>query len=419
MYRLPGTKLVVNNKVLFAVLALFAVCFTVLFVIAFSLLFQWCDAFAKQTASDSPLLHVFLAALCFFVGAGLCWKFAPHAVGNGVLKIRTALGLLDRSDKEVEPYLGGKQLVTKFFASLICSLGGGALGREGPVVHLSAALFWMFGRPLKKMFPTFDLRHWVVGGSAVGLAIAFHSPLAALIFVIEELFDENLAQGRFMTLWLVLLACVFHISFMPFDPYFPFVLGNENWQDIIVLILLTAFISGILATLLMVTSEKAQSLAERHYPFWMVALLCGTAVGVIGVLCGGASFGGGVITLKQALANDQSAIHFKEFAGRMLNTLLSAFSGNAGGLLGPSVALGGSIGSVIGDIFNVADARILMACGMSAFLGGLMSIPLTATILVFETTGQSILILPCFISGMVGYLIAGYTRTFFGKSFRE
>lgn len=406
----------VRNGILISIAALFALVLTVLFVLFYSKIFTWCDAFAKSTAANREWLHLLLAPICFFAGAGLCWKFAPEAVGNGVSKIRTALSKIERGDDNVEPQLGPRLIVTKAIASWICSLGGGALGREGPVVHLSAALFWLFGRHIKKWFPRMDLRHWIVGGSAIGFAVAFNTPLAGLIFAVEELSDDNLARGKLMTLWLVLLACVFQGFLMPVIPLFHFELYFAPWQEMLGEILITCVICGVLSALLKMTSEKAQQHVQARYPFWIVALVCGMAVGLIGVWAGGQSFGGGVITIQQAMRSAEPVIHFKECIARIANTLLSAFSGNAGGLLGPSVALGASIGSVVGDLVGMVDVRILMTCGMAAFLGGFMSMPLTAAILAFETTGQGPLILAFFLSGMMGHLTAAMTNYLFKKN---
>jgi H+/Cl- antiporter ClcA len=404
---------------LFSTLALVTIAVTILFVYGYSAVFHWCEVFAKRTAGESPLLHVLLTPLCFLFGAGICWKFVPHAVGNGVSKVREAISKFGQPDSEIEPYLGGKQIVVKSIASCIAVLGGGALGREGPVVHLSAALFWLFGRHVQRWIPKFDLQHWVIGGSAAGFAVAFHAPVAGLIFAIEELYDTYLVHGKLMTLWLVLLACVTQGLILPMTPLFAFIPMNHEWQSQLVLILLVAVLCGVGSSILMLTSEKVQAYVQKRFSFWAVALVCGLVVGIIGALLGGKTFGGGVITIQQAMAVPEPVIHLRELIGRLLNTFLSVLSGNAGGLLGPSVVLGASIGSVIGDWFQLVDVRLLMACGMAAFLSGLMSIPLTAAVLVFETTGQSGFLLAYFVAAMVGHLASGTVRTLFKQSFRE
>lgn len=387
-----------------------AVAAIVLFVIAFSKVFLWCEKTAKMTAAMYPLWHVVLAPVCFFLGAGLCWQFAPHAVGNGIHKIRLALHKIDQTDAAVEPYMGGKLIVTKTFASWICALGGGALGREGPVVHLASALFWLFGRKMQRILPFIELRQWVVGGAAIGFAVAFQTPLAGLMFVIEELADDSLPRGRSLLLWLVLGACLLQGFIVPYAPIFSFNLMASEWISQLPLLALTAVVCGALSALLHITSRKAQAHVQERYPFWMVAPLCGLAVGGIGIWCGGQSFGGGVITLQHALQQPDASIHLPQFLGRLANTLLGAFSGNAGGLLGPSLALGAGVGSVIGEWFHLFDVRLLMMCGMAAFLSGLMAVPLTVTLLVFETTGHGSFILPFFIAAMLGHLASTTVR---------
>ncbi len=390
--------------------AVTAVVVTVVFVIGFSTVFLWCESTAKKTVALYPLWHVVLAPVCFFFGAGICWKFAPHAVGNGIHKIRLALVRPDPTDPALAPYLGMQQIVTKTIGSWVCALGGGALGREGPVVHLSAALFWLFGRKMQRLLPAMDVRQWIKAGSAVGFAVAFQTPLAGLVFVIEELADDSLAKGRSLLLWVVLGGSLIQALLVPYMPIFAFEWIQAPWWPQAGLLVLTACVCGVLSALLHLTSRKAQQHVQQRYPFWIVAPLCGLLVGLIGWWCGGQSFGGGVITLKAALAQPQASIHAPQFIGRLANTLLSAFSGNAGGLLGPSVVLGAAAGSVIGEWFQLPDVRLLMMCGMAAFLSGVMAIPLTATIMVFETTGHSALIIPLFIAAMIGNFISFVVR---------
>src|SRR5690606_37611812 len=65
---------------------------------------------------------------------------------------------------------------------------GNSLGREGPTVHLSAAIASRIGRwtfrdaaRVQSMLPV---------GMAAGIAAAFNAPLSALTFVFEELLDN-------------------------------------------------------------------------------------------------------------------------------------------------------------------------------------------------------------------------------------
>ena len=405
-------KHTLKRSLLYVLAMLFSIVLTVYFVYGYSILFHTAEVFAKKTAHEMPWLHAILTPLCFLFGAGICWRFAPHAVGNGVSKVREAISMFGQPDKIISPYLGFKQIIVKSFASIVAALGGGALGREGPIVHLSASLFWLFGRYLQRWIPKLDLQYWVIGGSAAGFAVAFHAPLSGIVFAIEEFFEENNAQAKLIVIWLVMLACVFQSMILPMTPYFSFLIEITKWQDQFLQIIIVSLVCGIVSSLLMITSEKVQSYAQKRFSFWAVALVCGLIVGTIGAFLGGKTFGGGIITIQQSMASSHAVIHFQELIGRLVNTFMSVLSGNAGGLLGPSVALGASIGSVIGEWFQVIDVRLLMACGMAAFLSGLMSIPLTATILVFETTGHFEFILAYLLASIVGHVSANIMNWF-------
>ncbi|MFN5173607.1 MAG: chloride channel protein [Holosporaceae bacterium] len=382
---------------------------TVLFVLGYSMVFSWCEHWAKHSAATMPWLHALLAAACFALGAWMCQRYASHAAGNGVPKIILALNRLDNNKEDVRPYLGFRLIGIKTVASWLCAFGGGALGREGPVVHLSAALFWVFGRHIKRWFPKLDLRHWIIAGSASGFAVAFNAPLAGIVFVAEELGDRSLSRNKHMTLWVVLAACLAQSLLFKASPLFPVTLGVSPWNQMIIPLILNALLCGLLAAGLMHAARLAEKHIAGRYPFWQISLGCGALVGIIGAMVGGQSFGGGILTTQLALEANHQVLSVVDVLARLVNTFLSAFSGNAGGLLAPSLALGAGIGNVIADLLTQSDPRILMTCGMVAFLAGLLNIPLTAAILVLETTGQFYLVIPYFFSAMLGNVSSRYT----------
>ena len=69
-------------------------------------------------------------------------------------------------------------------------LGGASVGREGPTVHVGASLMYLFGRWFGFKDPR-ELSHFLLAGGAAGIAAAFNTPLAGIVFAIEEL------SGRF------------------------------------------------------------------------------------------------------------------------------------------------------------------------------------------------------------------------------
>jgi chloride channel protein, CIC family len=87
-------------------------------------------------------------------------------------------------------------------------------------------------------------------------------------------------------------------------------------------------------------------------------------------------------------------------AARLFATPLSLAGGFMGGVFAPTLVLGAALGylaSVSCDAIGYAAVpprTTFVVCGMAAFLAGAVRAPLTAALLVFESTGDYSLLLP-------------------------
>ena len=102
-------------------------------------------------------------------------------------------------------------------AALLC---GGSIGREGPTVHVGAVIVNGIARWMPKGRMPAQRHAMVLAGGAAGVAAAFNTPLAGIVFAIEELsrsFEER-ASGT--TLTAVILAGVVAIALVGDYTYF-------------------------------------------------------------------------------------------------------------------------------------------------------------------------------------------------------
>ncbi len=115
------------------------------------------------------------------VGGWLLFKFFPEARGSGIPQTRVALVLQ-------KGIIGLRTVLGKFICSSI-SLGSGvALGREGPSVHIGAGIASFVGRRLG--LSEGHLRSLIPVGTAAAVAAAFNTPLAAVLFTLEEILAD-------------------------------------------------------------------------------------------------------------------------------------------------------------------------------------------------------------------------------------
>jgi H+/Cl- antiporter ClcA len=328
-------------------------------------------------------------------------------------------------------------------------MGGGALGREGPVIQMSASIFLIVGQQIRttvnklakakskkeairieeksitghaafggsdvgqhlhysNILPSFDLRTWIVAGSAAGLAAAFNTPLAGVIFAIEELsqfhFEQQFSSFKLNAFFAVIVAGVTAQFLTGSYILFGFPLIHVSWQwDTVAVIAMLALICGLAAwimkkTLALITEWRNSVTGNYWYLF---PIICGLIVAFVSFTLGHNTFGAGFFAIKDSLATSQQLLTYKDSIGRFVNIIASSASGSAGGLLLPALAVGAGIGSVVSDLVPLVDARIFVATGMAAFLGALLSAPLTAAVLVFEVTNQREFIFPLFIATLI------------------
>ncbi|HEY3595933.1 MAG TPA: chloride channel protein, partial [Paraburkholderia sp.] len=131
-----------------------------------------------------PWAPLLLTPAVAAVAAWLTGRFFRGAEGSGIPQVIATL--------HTKPGETGARLLTfrilfgKILVSFLGILGGFTIGREGPTVQVGAVL--MFN--LRRLYPRSNAlieRQLVLAGAAAGLSAAFNTPLAGIVFAIEEL----------------------------------------------------------------------------------------------------------------------------------------------------------------------------------------------------------------------------------------
>jgi H+/Cl- antiporter ClcA len=372
----------------------------------FSTLFEVATHFAKQSVSQG-LWHMPFAVLAFVTGAYLCRRFAPLAAGSGIPRVRDVMQSFSQNNTLfTTSVLGVRTLVVKVVGCLVCAAGGGALGREGPIVHISASIFWLISARLQRWFPWIQPQRWIMMGSAIGFTAAFHAPIAAVAFVVEELNDRMLSLHDHHLLWAILCAGLVLFSLQQDVLFFSTHVRPTFTLDFLPPLLVIALVCGILAALLLKTEQMMRRhIFDRFSPF-VVAGVTGVLVSMIALSIGPNTIGGGLTLMQDVLAGRVAPSSVADVLGRFVNTLLTLISGNAGGTLAPALALGGGVGGVFAGLGDSTQTTMFILLGMGAFLAALLDIPFTATILIIETTGHPHLVAPLLLASLVSTHLA-------------
>jgi H+/Cl- antiporter ClcA len=251
----------------------------------------------------------------------------------------------------------------------------------------------------------------VLAGGAAGVAAAFNTPLAGIVFAIEELsrsFEER-ASGT--TLTTVILAGVVAIAFVGDYTYFgqPQVTALASRVSPAVLVVAAACgLGGGLFSLLTLKSTQRlpgglQRLrSERPALF---AGFCGLLVAALGALSGSLTYGTGYDEARLILENN-AHLPWGYGPARALATLLSYLSGIPAGLLAPSLSVGAGLGQVLADQLGQPSVVPFAILGMCGFLAGVTQAPVTSFVIVMEMTAQHAMVLPLMLTAAVATAVS-------------
>jgi H+/Cl- antiporter ClcA len=285
-------------------------------------------------------------------------------------------------------------------AGLLC---GGSIGREGPTVHVGAVIVHGASRWMPHGRVDAQRRSWILAGGAAGVAAAFNTPLAGIVFAIEELsrsFEER-ASGT--TLTAVILAGVVAIALVGDYTYFGHPTVTSPGHAIAPLILVVAAACGLAGgifsriTLLTVARLPGALGKLRNERPELFALACGGAVAAIASLSGGLTFGTGYDEARSVIEG-HAHLSWTYAPARAVATLVSYLSGIPAGLLAPSLSVGAGLGQSIADALGQPATVYFAILGMCGYLAGVTQAPLTSLVIVMEMTSQHAMVLPLMVT---------------------
>jgi H+/Cl- antiporter ClcA len=349
------------------------------------------------------------APLGFFAIAWLTQRYFRGAEGSGIPQ--TIFALRANAGARGEAFLKPSVVVGRVVLATLGLLCGGSIGREGPTVHVGAAIVNGVARWMPHGRIEAQRRALVLAGGAAGVAAAFNTPLAGIVFAIEELsrsFEER-ASGT--TLTAVILAGVVAIALVGDYTYFgqPTVPANLRaiTPAIVALAIACGIAGGLFSRLTLESVGRLPGLlgrfrAEKPALF---AGMCGLMVAAIGAVSGGLTYGTGYAEARSILEN-HAHLSWLYAPARALATLLSYLSGIPAGLLAPSLSVGAGFGQFIADILGQTSAVPFAILGMCGYLAGVTQAPLTALVIVMEMTSQHAMVLPLMVTAALATAIS-------------
>ena len=400
----PGLQLRLHEDRIFLVLTILVGILSGLAAVLFALAIKG-TTFLLFGISPSIQRLLLVPTLVSLLTGFLLAKFFPEAAGSGVPQTEAAFHLQMGQ-------IPGRVAFGKFLTGVLCIGCGHSMGREGPSVQIAASLASTIGRWLR-LSPG-RIQSLIPVAAAAALSAAFNTPIAAVLFALEEVVGDMNAKLLGSTVMASVTAVIIERSILGNSPIFhvpqyhfvnPAELIAYAALGLVGGIVSLAFSRGML--LLRAAFLRLPARTRIFRP-----ALGGLIIGVI-LIFFPQVMGVGYQYVDQAL-NGGLLLHtmFLLCIAKLVATVISYASGNAGGIFAPSLYLGAMVGGAVGvlvhhiALFPASDPGAYAMVGMGALFAGIIRAPMTSVVMIFELTDNYQVLVPLMVANLISFWIS-------------
>jgi H+/Cl- antiporter ClcA len=355
--------------------------------------------------SPSPWLALVVTPAGLALTAFLTRRYFPGAQGSGIPQ---TIAAIRTSDAALRSHLLSIRIaVGKIALTVLALLSGASLGREGPTVQVGASIMYALDRLNPMPRREFE-RGLILAGSAAGVAAAFNTPLAGVVFAIEEMSRSYEQRTSGTVLTAVIVAGIVSMALLGNYTYFghtPATLVDVNdWVAVLLCGLTGGLLGGLFSRLVLAAADGLPGRVGvwmRHHPVRFAAA-GGVLLAVIGLVSGGSTFGTGY---HQARSLVEGAAELPAVYGalKFFATLISFLLGIPGGIFAPSLSIGAGLGANLSVLVPYAPAGAVVILGMVAYFAGVIQAPITAFVIVMEMTDNHEMVVPLMAAALIAY----------------
>ncbi|MGN6549825.1 MAG: chloride channel protein [Pararhizobium sp.] len=345
-------------------------------------------------------LPLIVTPVGFVFCAYLADRFFLGSQGSGIPQCIAARHL--RDDEHALSYLSLKTILGKIVLTVVGLATGASIGREGPTVQIGASLVLQSGR----LGGMGQARGLILAGSAAGLAAAFNTPLAGVVFAIEEMGRSYQARTNGVVLVAVIIAGLASIAIAGNYTYFGVTKAVASFPGDWPLVIACGTVGGVFGAAFSESTLRLTKIIRRwrsvqpRYRVLVVAAAAGLLVAILGISTHGLIFGTGYGQARSAIEGAHLPASF--FIAKLVANLASTVSGIPGGIFAPALAVGAGLGSALGPLFG-ANASLAAVLGMAGYFAGVVQSPMTAFVIIVEMTGNQGNIVPLMAASVLGY----------------
>jgi len=351
----------------------------------------------------SPLLRIIFPIVASLLMAILFYKWSKGIRVLGIARVMERVTFH-------QGYLTPRGFIIQFVGASLAIIGGHSVGREGPHAYLGASISSLFGQLFK--LPHNSIRTLVASGSAAAIAASFNTPLAGVIFALEVIMMEyTLSSFVPVMLAAVSATAISNLAFSSESAFSIVGFVGIPLSEYPVVIALGVFVGGCAASfnhLLTLIASRSQVL-----DIWWRIMLAGFLIAALGLIEPGI-LGIGYDTVNSILSTELVLLSLISLAFfKIIATCVSVGLGVPGGMVGPALFTGASLGGIVGTIamsiysFDSSHIVSYSLLGMGAMMGASLQAPLSALVAIVELTYKADIIMP----GMLVIVIAQLTAS--------
>lgn len=349
-----------------------------------------------------PLIPMFgMVLLIPFV-----WFFGDEAKGYGFPRFLRTVNLEGGK-------VSGRTIWLKTITTSLTIGTGGSAGVEGPIAQVGGAIGSQVGQSFRVSGDR--MKVYVAAGCAGGIAAMFNAPIAGVFFAAEIVLLGTYEVSAFSALVISsALASVISRATYGVSPAFPvpaYEVVNPFVE--IPLYMIMGIIVGLVAGVhIQVFYRIRDFFAALPLNRFIKPIAGAFIVGSMGivfpqVMGDGYSYIGDVLN-----GNGVFWVMALLVFAKIIATAITLGSGGVGGVFAPSLFIGAVIGGSFGSLANslfpgyVASSGAYASVGIGAFLAAVTHSPLTAIFLLFEMTGNYLIIIPIMLAAIIGTVVS-------------
>jgi CIC family chloride channel protein len=355
--------------------------------------------------SPSALRLLLVPTLVSVVTGILLTKFFPDVRGSGIPQTETAYHLH-------HGMIPGRVPIGKFITGVLCVGSGHSMGREGPSVQIGAGLASLAGRWLR-LSPD-RIQALVPIGAAAALSAAFNTPVAAVLFALEEIIGDLNAGVIGPAVIASVTSVIVERSLLGNQPIFRVPSYHLEQPAELLAYALLGIIGGVISLIFCKGLLWGRALFKKlpRSTLMIQPAVGGLIIGAI-IIKFPEVMGVGYGYVDQALNGGMVLTTMMVLCGvKLAATVISYSSGNAGGIFAPSLYLGAMAGGAVGSMVHhfapasTGDPGAYALVGMGVLFAGIIRAPMTSVFMIFELTQDYQILVPLMVANLLSFMIS-------------